>query len=54
VFVIGALSRLTFALASSEIEDMEDVDEIPALILSLEDVVDRLRARWKEEFPGPA
>jgi hypothetical protein len=41
-------------LASSAIEAMEDVDEIPDLISTLEDVVDRLRARWDEEFPGSA
>lgn len=48
------LRTLASNLASSEIEAMEDVDEIPDLISTLEDVVDRLRARWDEEFPGSA
>jgi hypothetical protein len=41
------------ALAMVDIEDLEEVDEIPDLIATLEDVVERLRNRWNGEFPAP-
>lgn len=35
-------------LAEAPIETIEDVDDIPATIETLENVIDRLRSRWEE------
>lgn len=46
------LSSLVMVLATQPIEAIDNVDHIPDLISTLEDVIDRLRDRWDLEFPG--